>query len=223
MTTPQPGWYDDPENPNGQRYWDGQNWTPHRQRKNATPIAPGTAHPTPTGPAVPGPWDQVRPIVNKARDDGQRIWSRQPRQQKIVLVVAGAAAVIVAAVVFVFVVGSLFGGGKSTSAFCGELESLWDGPSGVQNAVWSVHAARQVGTQPFVKKAELARAAENAEKLADDAPGDATAEGVELKKVFTEIARELSTAAAGDTASLQQLANDEAVTVWQATHCVRNG
>jgi Protein of unknown function (DUF2510) len=28
-----PGWYDDPEESNGQRYWDGQAWTPHRQRK----------------------------------------------------------------------------------------------------------------------------------------------------------------------------------------------
>lgn len=223
MTTPRPGWYDDPEDPNAQRYWDGQNWTPHRQRKNATPIAPGAAHPTPPGPAGPSPWDQVRPIVDKARDDGQRIWSRQPRQQKIILAVAGVAAVVVAAVVFVFVVGSLFGGGKSTSAFCDELESLWDGPAGVQNAIWSVHAARQVGTQPFVKKAELARAADNARKLADDAPGGAAAEGADLKGVFTKMAQELSTAAAGDTASLQQLANDEAVTVWQASNCALNG
>lgn len=34
MTTPnQPGWYDDPQDSNAQRYWDGQDWTPHRQRK----------------------------------------------------------------------------------------------------------------------------------------------------------------------------------------------
>jgi Protein of unknown function (DUF2510) len=34
MTTSiQPGWYDDPEDSNAQRYWDGQDWTPHRQRK----------------------------------------------------------------------------------------------------------------------------------------------------------------------------------------------
>jgi hypothetical protein len=32
-TSTQPGWYDDPEDANAQRYWDGQNWTPHRQRK----------------------------------------------------------------------------------------------------------------------------------------------------------------------------------------------
>jgi Protein of unknown function (DUF2510) len=33
MTTPnQPGWYHDPLDPNGQRYWDGRGWTPHRQQ-----------------------------------------------------------------------------------------------------------------------------------------------------------------------------------------------
>ncbi|WP_142276593.1 DUF2510 domain-containing protein, partial [Mycobacterium alsense] len=43
MSTPQPGWYDDPENSNAQRYWDGQNWTPQRQRKDTTPTAPDHA------------------------------------------------------------------------------------------------------------------------------------------------------------------------------------
>lgn len=33
MTTPQPGWYDDPQDAGGQRYFDGQQWTSHRQRK----------------------------------------------------------------------------------------------------------------------------------------------------------------------------------------------
>ena len=34
MTTPQQsGWYDDPDDPRAQRFWDGQAWTPHRQRK----------------------------------------------------------------------------------------------------------------------------------------------------------------------------------------------
>jgi hypothetical protein len=42
MTTPQPGWYDDPQDPNAQRYWDGQQWTPRRLRKpkSVTPLAP---------------------------------------------------------------------------------------------------------------------------------------------------------------------------------------
>ncbi|WP_422225433.1 DUF2510 domain-containing protein, partial [Mycobacterium sp.] len=47
MTTPnQPGWYDDPHDSNAQRYWDGQDWTPHRQRKPASP----TARPSVTPP-----------------------------------------------------------------------------------------------------------------------------------------------------------------------------
>ncbi|HZU47122.1 MAG TPA: DUF2510 domain-containing protein, partial [Mycobacterium sp.] len=53
MTTPnQPGWYDDPQDPNAQRYWDGQEWTPHRQRK---PAAGGRqqASPPPSPPPTP--------------------------------------------------------------------------------------------------------------------------------------------------------------------------
>lgn len=46
MTT-SPGWYDDPENASGQRYWDGQAWTPHRQQK---PVAQQAAPPPPAPP-----------------------------------------------------------------------------------------------------------------------------------------------------------------------------
>ncbi len=55
MTTPQqPGWYDDPHDPNAQRYWDGRDWTPHRQRK---PISVPTQPPPPPfgRPAQPPP------------------------------------------------------------------------------------------------------------------------------------------------------------------------
>jgi hypothetical protein len=63
MTT-QPGWYDDPENANGQRYWDGQAWTPHRQRKPdsqppaAPSLPPPQAAPAP-GAAYPPPAPQA--------------------------------------------------------------------------------------------------------------------------------------------------------------------
>lgn len=52
MTTPQPGWYDDAQDPNAQRYWDGQQWTPQRQRKpkSVTPPAPTLPSPTQTPP-----------------------------------------------------------------------------------------------------------------------------------------------------------------------------
>jgi Protein of unknown function (DUF2510) len=55
MTTPQPGWYDDPEDSNSQRYWEGQYWTPHRQRKPLSPQTP-PVRPTPPPPSnVPPP------------------------------------------------------------------------------------------------------------------------------------------------------------------------
>jgi uncharacterized membrane protein len=50
MTTPlQPGWYDDPHDPNAERYWDGQDWTPHRQRRS------GSTPPPPPGYGAPPP------------------------------------------------------------------------------------------------------------------------------------------------------------------------
>ena len=54
MTTPnQPGWYDDPRDANAQRYWDGQDWTPHRQRKpNVRAVRPPV---TPAPPQPPPP------------------------------------------------------------------------------------------------------------------------------------------------------------------------
>jgi hypothetical protein len=52
MTTPtQPDWYDDPDDPNAQRYWDGQDWTPHRRRNQTSRPAAAQAHVTP--PAAP--------------------------------------------------------------------------------------------------------------------------------------------------------------------------
>ncbi len=47
---PQPGWYDDDGDPGAQRYWDGQNWTPQRQRKPASPPASAPVSPAPPLP-----------------------------------------------------------------------------------------------------------------------------------------------------------------------------
>jgi hypothetical protein len=58
VTTPHPpGWYDDPHDPNAQRYWDGQDWTPHRQRKQTSapaqpPVMPAQPPVTPAQPPV---------------------------------------------------------------------------------------------------------------------------------------------------------------------------
>lgn len=47
QSTPEPGWYDDPEQPGSLRWWDGQAWTDHRR--------PLPTDPPPTGsPAVAG-------------------------------------------------------------------------------------------------------------------------------------------------------------------------
>ncbi|WP_156764754.1 DUF2510 domain-containing protein, partial [Mycobacterium sp. 1081908.1] len=65
MTTPnRPGWYDDPQDPSAQRYWDGRNWTPQRQRKPdpraaRPPVTPAqqppSAAPTQVTPLQPPP------------------------------------------------------------------------------------------------------------------------------------------------------------------------
>lgn len=66
MTAPiEPDWYDDPNDPQAQRYWDGTSWSPHRRRKpNPTPRAaavpapaarPPIPSPSPPPPAAPPP------------------------------------------------------------------------------------------------------------------------------------------------------------------------
>lgn len=234
MTKPdQAGWYDDPHDANAQRYWDGRGWTPHLQRKatpgHAPPQPPQMPPPAPvsTPPWMPppppgpiggqGPWEQVRPYMNQARDGGRQFWSHQSPQRKVIWALAGVAVAIVAAIVFssIFGGGGPSGGGKSTAAFCAELNSLWDG--GVRQAhtdvVAEVVSAHQAGAQP-ISSASLGQTAKNAQKLADDAPP-------ELKRDLTLIAQELSTVAAGNIASLPSPpgGDDTVVVGWQAYHC----
>ncbi len=112
MTTPTPGWYEDPEDPNAQRYWDGQEWTPHRQRNTASASAgqstPQTPQqpPAPPGPPPPSaggptPRNQLQPHVEK----GRRFWSGLSGQQKIVVGTAAVLVAIAAIMVPVFVFG----------------------------------------------------------------------------------------------------------------------
>jgi len=51
------GWYDDPEQPGQQRYWDGTAWTEHRAAAGAapTPPPPGSPAPPPVAGSVPPP------------------------------------------------------------------------------------------------------------------------------------------------------------------------
>ena len=84
MTTSiQPGWYDNPEDSNEQRYWDGQAWTPHRQRKGVAPPPPPVAAvappPPPNQPIQPGWYD------NPEDSNEQRYWDGQawtPHRQR---------------------------------------------------------------------------------------------------------------------------------------------
>jgi hypothetical protein len=54
----QPGWYDDPQDASAQRYWDGDDWTPRRQRRPVsapvrTPAMPIKPPPPPLPPPPP--------------------------------------------------------------------------------------------------------------------------------------------------------------------------
>jgi hypothetical protein len=136
MTTPvQPGWYDDPQNSNAQRYWDGQNWTPHRQRKPAgspppprPPLPPGPPPPPPPGAlppplpppspprvAGPTPQDPLGPFVDKVRAaaaKGLQFWSGLSRNSQIGVAVA-AAALAVTLLAFTFGGHASHSGGSS--------------------------------------------------------------------------------------------------------------
>lgn len=95
MTAPQPGWYDDPENPAAQRYWDGQNWTPHRQRKDTAPTTPDPAGVAPSPPPpLPPP-----PAIDTTKPSG--FWLKLTRPQKL-LIVGGAAVVAIIGLIIAF-------------------------------------------------------------------------------------------------------------------------
>lgn len=107
MATPaKPGWYDDPDDSNAQRYWDGQGWTPHRQRKPASKAARPPAMPTPPQqplpppnlpPALPPDQQQRWPPPDQASNGGPPQRSRAAT--KIVGVIGAVAALAVAGVV----------------------------------------------------------------------------------------------------------------------------
>jgi hypothetical protein len=98
-TSMQPGWYDDPEDSNGQRYWDGQAWTPHRQGKpvsQPSPPPPPQQAPPPSAFPPPPPGQQAQ-------------WAPPPgapprRSLNPLWIVAGVFAVLAIAVAVVFFV-----------------------------------------------------------------------------------------------------------------------
>lgn len=62
MTThTDPGWYDDPNDAGAQRYWDGAQWTPYRQRKAAAHTPPAPPPPVASPPPPPPPMAAPQP------------------------------------------------------------------------------------------------------------------------------------------------------------------
>ncbi len=106
MTTPdQPGWYDDPQDPNVRRYWDGRGWTP--QRRRVTSAGPPTVEGFATGMSVTA-WIVVAGLVvtaistflpfatESARLFGETLGSREvpaPGAAKFVVIALVAIAV----------------------------------------------------------------------------------------------------------------------------------
>lgn len=92
MNTPQPGWYDDPEDSKAQRYWDGQNWTPNRRPKPISQPPPPTGLPAQPAPPPPGlppsPYQQAPSPLPRG---GPPQKSRTPT---VIAAIVGAVAVL---------------------------------------------------------------------------------------------------------------------------------
>lgn len=137
MTTPA-GWYDDPEDPNSQRYWDGQSWTPHRAQKRG--FQQGVPPPTapPPSPALGQQPQWVPP--------GQPPGGMAPRRSRTPLLIGIALAVlaaIVGVVVLMFVLNTKTVDAASAAKAIADAESAQTGftptdvkcPSGVDAKV----------------------------------------------------------------------------------------
>jgi Protein of unknown function (DUF2510) len=159
MTTPrQPGWYDDPHDSNAQRYWDGQDWTPHRQRKPLSrqtppPVTPAPPLPSPSNLPPPPPPPPDLPPPPPPNQPAQSPSPGQPptgsprrRSRNPIVVIAVIAVLAVAGVlVYKFV---LPGGSTSSSSAhssaptgspnAGGSASSSSGPTGSPNASASV-------------------------------------------------------------------------------------
>lgn len=130
MTTPDAGWYEDPEDPNSQRYWDGQEWTPQRQPKTTSASAGQSTPQTAQLPAPPAPQNPLQPQLEK----GRRFWSRLSGQQKVIVGIAAVFVVIVAILVPVFA----FGDGAHQSA---SVPGPAGSPTGSQYYQWGYESA----------------------------------------------------------------------------------
>jgi hypothetical protein len=102
----QADWYDDPNDPAAQRYWDGANWTPHRRRRPiqqaATSRQPLPPPPPPMAAALPPPMNYPPPpgevtTAIHSPPPNQPPTRGRSRRRRLVLAIA-AIVVVVAAV-----------------------------------------------------------------------------------------------------------------------------
>jgi hypothetical protein len=109
MTTPdQPGWYDDPNDSNAQRYWDGQNWSPHRQRKPhspqaQTPVTPTAPVPSPPSNLPPPPPNLPPPPNQPVQEQPPAASRRRRRRAPIALIALIAVLAVAGALAYKFV------------------------------------------------------------------------------------------------------------------------
>jgi hypothetical protein len=101
MTTPSAaGWYDDPDNANAQRYWDGHSWTPQRRRKSTSPP------PAPTPPArpeavMPERAEEIHESAPAGYEPRPESVPRAPGQKRPTTALVAGAIVIVAVAIAV--------------------------------------------------------------------------------------------------------------------------
>jgi Protein of unknown function (DUF2510) len=88
-TSTQPGWYDDPEDPKAQRYWDGQGWTPRRQLK---PISQATPPPPPGQATSPPP--PYQPPSPHQQGPGPLPGGWPPKKSRTRIVIAAGIGVV---------------------------------------------------------------------------------------------------------------------------------
>jgi hypothetical protein len=101
----QAGWYDDPNDPTAQRYWDGANWTPHRRRtpiQQAAPSRPQPPLPPPMATPPPPPMNTPPSPSNVTTAAHLPSTSQPPsggrsRKRKVMLAVATMVVVVAAA------------------------------------------------------------------------------------------------------------------------------
>ena len=68
VSAPQPGWYADPENPAGERWWNGSGWSDHKRESTESAVPPVVAPPVvaplaPTMGVAPADYTPVAPVA----------------------------------------------------------------------------------------------------------------------------------------------------------------